>query len=522
MENQILKPNHQKQEQQQEPEKKDKAPSLWSQEKINQLLGLVSVKKEEERQDNAEREVEEEIESEQGIESPKRARISANPFVKMGLIGAVCCTGAFFVGLIFLQFASFDLKGAFKGKPTQTSLALAEEEEKSISLEEENAQLKAELALSDQEKQLKALKEKMDAENRATTDEDLPKLEIVSEPSPSPEPVAPVRVQPTRIPPSPTTSRPVVQRRELPRLPIRPAPTPSVVRATTPPPVKIPTPPAPRPSTPVETVATNSASSLEKWQQLSALGSYRGSTSYESPKLLAKANSPTKLVSAKSPENEPTASTITKELAKNIVAVGQLVKAELVSPLLGADGVNSQYTFMVKLSEPILDEEGAEVAPKNTLVVFNLERIHGSGLVMAEATSILKDGQKMTVPSGAIALWSKGGEPLVAKQKKAGGDEVAKRNLAIFALGALGKVGEISNRATSSSNFSSFGGYSSSTTYGDPNYLGAVLEGGLEPLVEEMQQTNSSAIAALSNRPYYWFVEVGTDVELLVNNAFSL
>lgn len=89
-------------------------------------------------------------------------------------------------------------------------------------------------------------------------------------------------------------------------------------------------------------------------------------------------------------------------------------------------------------------------------------------------------------------------------------------------MGALSKVGELTNRATSSSTFNGIGGTSQSQTYGSPNYLGAVLEGGFSNLSGQLLSRNQQAIKELRNRPQLWWVEAGGTVEIVVSRSFYL
>jgi hypothetical protein len=89
-------------------------------------------------------------------------------------------------------------------------------------------------------------------------------------------------------------------------------------------------------------------------------------------------------------------------------------------------------------------------------------------------------------------------------------------------MGALSQAGELANRATSTSTFSGIGGVSSTSTYNQPNYIGAVLEGGFTPLAEQWQQRNQQAIREIQNLSRLWWVDAGIPVQVLVTRSINL
>ncbi len=89
-------------------------------------------------------------------------------------------------------------------------------------------------------------------------------------------------------------------------------------------------------------------------------------------------------------------------------------------------------------------------------------------------------------------------------------------------MGALTKAGELSNRASSTSTFSGLGGVSSTSTYNEPNYVGAILEGGLGPLGEQWQQRNQQAISEMQNLSRLWWLDAGIEVLIWVTSSVEL
>ena len=95
-------------------------------------------------------------------------------------------------------------------------------------------------------------------------------------------------------------------------------------------------------------------------------------------------------------------------------------------------------------------------------------------------------------------------------------------DLGLFAVSGLAEVGELMNRPEDQTiNNSLFQG-SVSTTYGDRNYLGAVLEGGSGAIAERMADRNDRAIQELAAQPRTWYLPQGTRVQLFVNQTMQI
>jgi hypothetical protein len=50
--------------------------------------------------------------------------------------------------------------------------------------------------------------------------------------------------------------------------------------------------------------------------------------------------------------------------------------------------------------------------------------------------------------------------------------------------------------------------------------LGAVLEGGFEPLTEQILERNKRALSEIQQREEVWYVRAATDVQVFVNQSF--
>jgi hypothetical protein len=465
----------------------------WSPDEIDELLGLKEEAAADESKDLEEDEPDEletgEEERTQKKSSSTKKRWSKNPWAKLALIASVVGVATFSLGWVFSQFASFDYKQAMKkSSESVPKAAIAAESDEPISLEEENARLKAELAFSEQEK-MRAAREKADNQPEV-----VPKAVKVP-----PKPVIVAPAKPTRtVPPRPQlVSSPVVR-------------MPSVSPRRQPPPPRF---------VPVASSPTPVKDPFERWQQLSQLGSYRGAKSSRTSSV---SQPPIGQLASSFPEGiaAPHSLAPVPPHLTTYVKAGQTVKAKLVSPLVWVAPLSSRLPgqFLVRLSEPLVNSRSQVVLPMGTDLLVTLESIDESGLVVAEITGAIEEGTQLSLPSGALGLQGSGGEPLIASQRswedRAGQDAMA------FVFGALAKAGEISNRATSIQRGYGAAGDYQSQSYGKANYLGAVLEGGFNPLVERLAER--AGAERIESRPQLWWLEAGTEVEISVNRSFQL
>ncbi|AFY99462.1 TrbI/VirB10 family protein [Calothrix sp. PCC 6303] len=218
------------------------------------------------------------------------------------------------------------------------------------------------------------------------------------------------------------------------------------------------------------------------------------------------------------------------------LTVGSSSSGKLVTPLIwtknqpNSAAVNSakqpqQDKFIIQLSKPLTTKEGLVILPKATQIIVQVKDIQKSGFVELEATGAVIDGNEYILPEGAIAIRGKSGQPLIASSWGDKGGEIASRDAETFAVGSLAKVGKVINqpKEEQTSTNSGFGGTTSfsSIRRNRSNILGAVLEGGFEPLTQQILQRNQQALQEIQRREDVWFVKAGTEVQVFVNKTFQ-
>ncbi|HAZ48550.1 MAG TPA: hypothetical protein DDW76_34775 [Cyanobacteria bacterium UBA11369] len=210
--------------------------------------------------------------------------------------------------------------------------------------------------------------------------------------------------------------------------------------------------------------------------------------------------------------------------------VGQLTEASLLTPIVASEQSNSptanQERFVIKLNKPLKDSNGQTLLPSGALVIFVVAGVNPNGLVMCNAIAVVVDGKEYQLPPNVISLRGSDGTPLIASKWGDPGGAIARMDATTAVMGAVGKVGQIMNqpRREQQEDSDNIYGTRRSTTIerGEPNLLGAVLDGGLNPLQQQIQQRNQQAVQEMQNRPTLWYVPEGKKVQVFVNRSFDM
>ncbi len=217
--------------------------------------------------------------------------------------------------------------------------------------------------------------------------------------------------------------------------------------------------------------------------------------------------------------------------------LGSTVAGRIITPLIWDKSLTEDATpkqqnfnkpdnFIIQTTEPLKDKNGFITIPKNTQIVTTIKNIQESGLVQLQAQQIIINGKQYILPKQAISIRGNKGNPLIASKRGSKGKDIAARDAETFIVGSLAKVGKVLNQPKSEqfSTSSSFGGNSSfsSIRRSDSNILGAVLEGGFEPLTEQLKERNQQKISELKQRNKFWYVPANTQVQIFINQSFNL
>ncbi|MEM7557282.1 MAG: TrbI/VirB10 family protein, partial [Cyanobacteria bacterium P01_A01_bin.84] len=216
--------------------------------------------------------------------------------------------------------------------------------------------------------------------------------------------------------------------------------------------------------------------------------------------------------------------------------VGESVEGKLLTPLIWSKHQNNNpdqqsknksksENFIIELEQALNTQDGFVVLPKGSQVVAQINNVNQGGLVELQATQVLINGQEYILPPNAIAIRGNKGKPLIASRLNSKKGEIARRDAQTFAVGSLAKVGKVLNQPKEQqiSTNSSFGGTNSfsSIRRNRENIFGAVLEGGFEPLTQQIFKRNQEALQKIRQREDVWYVKAGTKVQVFVNQSFQ-
>jgi Bacterial conjugation TrbI-like protein len=211
-----------------------------------------------------------------------------------------------------------------------------------------------------------------------------------------------------------------------------------------------------------------------------------------------------------------------------VVFAGQSLAGTLAVPAVAFSGSSASPSegvgerFAVSLKMPLMAQDGTVALPQSALIIFQVDRVLTNGYVEAHAVAAVDGLAEYRLPRNAVSVRGRSGEPLMAKRRTTGGSDLFRMDMTAFVLGAAQQVGERLNQPTSESSTQSAFGSSSSVTRGSPNILGAVMQGGATPVLQQILQRNQQASAEIQSRPPLWYVPAKTEVLIFVNSSFYL
>ena len=477
----------------------------------------------------------------------------SNPFAKFGAVGLVM--------LVVFGSAATVLNSIMSGSPKPPSTQYSKQSKPKVEIaenprERETGKLKAELALSTQAEKIKSQER---AKNPKTT-ASKPKVKPTSEPlitskesvtPPTRKSSTPVRNQIVSRPPRPTRV-PYIPRPKPQALPVRYSP-PRVAQKPEFQPTAISKPTVPKLEEKIDP--------MEEWTKISRLGSYGSSiitansdnrssestinnTVQEQPKQIIPSATLVKAAdyTTQTSNNNELEPLHTEEAAiigyenNYQLQVGESVDGKLLTPLVWSKHQNNNpdkqsknksksENFVIELEQPLNTRDGFAVLPKGSQVVAQINNVNQGGLVELQATQVLINGQEYILPQSAIAIRGSKGKPLIASRLNSKKGEIARRDVQTFAVGSLAKVGKVLNQPKEQqiSTSSGFGGTNSfsSVRRNRENIFGAVLEGGFEPLTQQILKRNQQALQELERQGDVWYVKAGTNVQVFVNQSFQ-
>ncbi|MEJ1934096.1 hypothetical protein WDZ92_28185 [Nostoc sp. NIES-2111] len=444
--------------------------------------------------------------------------LSSNPFAKLALVGTATLVMVMVAGVFLTQLMS---AGNQKSKPKSSTASQPEVPATNFTpqqnFEQEVETLKTKLALAEQAQAVKVAQQNLRNAPR-----------VIATATPQTNTSVP-RVTVSQATPT-STPRTVVERvASNPYAP--PIPVTSSINPQIPPPPVIQSNPTPTPLNP-----------WEQWKRLSKVGSYGQANPVEQPSMTVSSQPP---LTAPSPEPsnngyqppQNPGSTISQAQPRNSqsLKVGTSAKGVLATAVFGetnrgrtnsGDDNENKNMFVIRLTEPLKDADGAIAVPANTEILTELKSVSEQGVMQLSLTKMIVQNNgvlsERDIPNNALTIRGAGGSPLLAKQYPDRGSSIAGMDAGLFVLGGVAKAAELFNRTDSQVVVTTGGG--TTVTSGNPrrNIAAGVLEGGLNSVVPQISQRNQQAIAQMMQQTNVWLLGAGTQVEIYVNQAVQL
>lgn len=453
-------------------------------------------------------------------EPPTEQPLASNPFAKLAFVSAATLTLVMVAGVFLSQMMSGSNQ---KSKPKNIAVSptpVVTPKSPEQSLQQEVETLKTKLALAEQAQAVKLAQQNL---RNATT----PPTRLTAQTNSSTIPNRVALVQP---PP-----RSVVVERVAAN-PYSPPPIPVVNSA-----IPIPPPPVAQPM-----AVPSTPNPFTEWSRLSKLGSYGEVNIGDAPRVTTAApptdnnNSdnyvPPQAVNPRGyqpPErNSPVISQATYPTAASL-KVGTSAKAVLATAVFGEttrsrgndDNSDNPNMFVVRLREPLKDQNGAIAIPAKSELLTQVISISEQGLVQLKIVKLLvPDNGNLSergVPDNALLIRGGGGRPLVAQQYPNRSSSIASMDAGLFVLGGIAKAAELYNRVDSQVTITN-GSTVVDNDSNRKNIWAGVLEGGLNSVVPQISQRNQQAIAQMMQQSNIWLLAAGTEVEIYVNQSIQI
>jgi hypothetical protein len=209
-----------------------------------------------------------------------------------------------------------------------------------------------------------------------------------------------------------------------------------------------------------------------------------------------------------------------EQINNNSVAlVGQQLRGKTIVPYQVADNNKGYQTIVIALRDPLTDTNGNIMLPAGAQVMTDIT-ILDNGLMQIASAKIIRNGQTIDLPKQSVILQNNNKQPLIAQSQDLGSGDIANRDLTTIGAGALQGVGK--NLIQTQTQTIVANGATIQSTNGQVNYVGAALDGGLTPVLNQWATRNQAAAIQSTSKSKLWILPTGTDVNLIIAQPFSL
>lgn len=243
-------------------------------------------------------------------------------------------------------------------------------------------------------------------------------------------------------------------------------------------------------------------------------------------------NSPAATPSTAASKLDAESEAILNEHPMAVVNVAAKAKGVLETTFIQAKGdaqtlqtTSTPSQFLVRLTSPLDSTDGSVALPVGSQIVAQVNSVYPNGFVKASGTTVITDegGQlrQIPLPSGAVEIVEKDGNPLQAKSSANKGGARLGMDARTFALGAASKAASLLNRPNQSV-VSNNGGYLISDQNPSPDVAAGLIEGGTTALLSQVRARNQKALQELDSQPEVMVLNPGKKVELIAVRPFTL
>lgn len=281
----------------------------------------------------------------------------------------------------------------------------------------------------------------------------------------------------------------------------------------------------------------------EAWQKSLALGSFgadegggnssskgRVETPSESSVTSEGLSPEAQLVSSQSRYEADANALLSGEVRRTAtITPGTTAAASLMTPIVWAQDLKPEQQpqrFGLQLSEPLYAADGSIAVPAGSQMIAKVDAVSNNGMMQLSVISVVaptsKDNQVTEIPVGAITIAAAGGKPLVAENQNPQRRGLFGKDLTVALIGALGQVGSLLNRPGNQTTTTSPYLSTTSTSNGQTNVLGGLLEGGFSKLADRVSERQQREIDEVLKRPNLWYVPAGKSLIVFTNSVMEI
>ncbi len=179
----------------------------------------------------------------------------------------------------------------------------------------------------------------------------------------------------------------------------------------------------------------------------------------------------------------------------------------------------------VMLVSPLISD-GAEVMPEGTELIVQIGELSASGAVSLDVVAMVLPGSgevaEISIPTGALEILAVDGGYPVARAEQSSERQLQAIDRRQAMLGAMGAAGDYLNRPQRETNVIGLGGSSSSREYGSGSLWGSLLSGAANEMLRSRANRLDAEADKLMDRPTIWSIESGRQLQLFVTQEVAL